>query len=155
MQRADLSAFSIFAAVAERRNFRAAAQGLGLSPSAVSHAVGALEAKLGVRLLARTTRSVAPTEAGQRLLARLRPALVEIESAIAELDASRNVPAGVLRLTVPRSAAKHLILPRAAAFARVPTPTSSSTSTATKASSTSSLAASMQGFASARVSSGT
>ncbi len=81
MRRADLPLLLTFAAVAGRRSFRAAARELGMSPSAVSHAVGSLEERLGVRLLARTTRSVALTEAGQQLLARLEPALAEIVAA--------------------------------------------------------------------------
>jgi len=83
---------------------------VGASASGLSDAVRRLEAQLGVRLLHRTTRSVAPTEAGERLLARLGPALTEVEAALDEIDGFRDRPAGTLRLNVPLSAAR-LILP--------------------------------------------
>ena len=118
MPREDLAALSVFAAVASCRSFRAAARELGLSPSAVSHAVAGLEARLGTRLLARTTRSVAPTEAGQTLLAQLKPALAEIDGAVARASESGSTPSGLLRITVPRGAVQPLLLPRVAAFAR-------------------------------------
>lgn len=78
MNRTNLSQLAVLAAVAQCASFRGAARELGIAPSAVSHAVASLEARLGVRLLARSTRSVAPTEEGARLLERLRPALSEI-----------------------------------------------------------------------------
>ena len=118
MPRADLAALSVFAAVASCRSFRAAARELGLSPSAVSHAVGALEARLGVRLLARTTRSLALTAEGEALLAQLGPALAEIDAAVVRAVESGATPAGLLRLTVPRSAVQPMLLPRLGAFAR-------------------------------------
>ena len=117
MPREDLSALAIFAAVADRQSFRAAARDLDLSPSAVSHAVTGLETRLGVRLLARTTRSVAPTDAGRTLLAQLRPALLEIDAAVAATSEARARPSGLLRLTVPGSAVRQLLLPKFAAFA--------------------------------------
>ena len=117
MPRESLAALSVFATVAARRSFRAAARDLELSPSAVSHAVSALEARLGTRLLARTTRSVAPTEAGQALLAQLAPALGEIDAALLRAAESGARPSGLVRITVPRSAIEPLFLPRAAAFA--------------------------------------
>ncbi|MBK3424580.1 LysR family transcriptional regulator, partial [Methylobacterium ajmalii] len=83
MVRADLSDLAAFAAVAHHRSFRRAAAALGLSPSALSHALRGLEERMGVRLLNRTTRSLAPTEAGAALLARLGPALDEIAQAVA------------------------------------------------------------------------
>jgi DNA-binding transcriptional LysR family regulator len=118
MERTDLASLTVFAAVATRRSFRAAAKELSLSPSAVSYAIASLEEKLGIRLLARTTRSVAPTEAGQRLLERLRPALAEVDAAIEALDEARDSPSGILRLTVPRLAADLILLPWIGQFAR-------------------------------------
>lgn len=82
----DLGALAMFAVVAEERSFTRAAVRLGVSRSAVSHAMQALEARLGSRLLARTTRAVAATEPGLRLLARLGPALGDIEAALLDVD---------------------------------------------------------------------
>lgn len=107
-QLGDLAAFT---AVAQAGGFRDAARLAGSSASGLSEAVRRLEEKLGVRLLNRTTRSVALTEAGARLLERLAPALNEVEAALAALDALRDRPAGLLRLNVPVSAAR-LVLPR-------------------------------------------
>lgn len=118
MRRADLPALSLFAAVAARRSFRGAARDLGLSVSAVSHAINGLEASLGVRLLARTTRSVAPTEAGQRLLDGLEPALAAIADAVEVATAAERRLTGTLRISVPRSAAEMLLVPLAVAFTR-------------------------------------
>lgn len=109
----DLVAFAV---LAERRSFRRAADVLGVSPSALSHRLRKMEAELGVRLLNRTTRSVAPTEAGERLLARLSPALGEIAAGLSEVAAFRERPAGRLRLNVPRSAARLTIAPRLGGF---------------------------------------
>lgn len=92
------------------RGFRDAARTMGTSASGLSEAVRRLETRLGVRLLNRTTRSVVPTEAGERLLARLAPALDEVEAALDVADASRDTPAGTLKLNVPVSAAR-LVLP--------------------------------------------
>jgi len=117
MSRNHLSQLAVLAAVARNRGFRDAAKELGIAPSAVSHAVSALEAALGVRLLARSTRSVAPTEAGAQLLERLRPALSEIDLALEAVVASRDEPAGNLRLTVPRTAAHTVLAPKLGAFA--------------------------------------
>lgn len=108
---ADLDDLSAFTAVARAGGFRDAARILGASPSAVSEAVRRLEAKLGVRLLNRTTRSVAPTEAGARLLERLTPALAEVEAALDVVNAFRDRPAGTLRLNVPASVAKVVLPP--------------------------------------------
>ena len=104
----DLGAF---VAVARAKGFREAARSTGGSPSGLSEAVRRLEAELGVRLLNRTTRSVAPTEAGQSLLARLAPALGEMEAALDAVNSFRDRPAGTLRLNVPVSAAR-LVLPK-------------------------------------------
>jgi DNA-binding transcriptional LysR family regulator len=108
--KADLSDLEAFAAVARARGFREAARNTGGSASALSEAVRRLEGRLGVRLLHRTTRSVAPTEAGERLLDRLTPALGEVEAALDVVNGFRDRPAGSLRLNVPLSAAE-LVLP--------------------------------------------
>jgi len=118
MKHTDLPSLSIFAAVCEAGGFRAAARTLGLSVSAVSHAVNGLEARIGVRLLARTTRSVAPTEAGARLLAQLGPALTAIDDAVEAASASQAHIAGTIRLSVPRSAAQLVLVPLASRFMR-------------------------------------
>jgi DNA-binding transcriptional LysR family regulator len=117
MSRAHLSQLAVLAAVAQSGSFRRAARELGIAPSAISHAVASLEGSLGVRLLARTTRSVAPTEAGTRLLERLRPALSEIDLALEAAIETRDRPAGNLRLTVPRTAAYLVLAPRLGGFA--------------------------------------
>ncbi|MCJ2058363.1 LysR family transcriptional regulator [Methylobacterium sp. J-048] len=119
MKRTDLPALSIFAAVAARRSFRGAARDLGLSVSAVSHAINGLEASLGIRILARTTRSVAPTEAGRRLLDGLEPALAAIAEAVEAATASQQRLSGTLRFSVPHSAAEMILLPLAVAFTHV------------------------------------
>lgn len=106
----DLSDLSAFVAVAHARGFRDAARASGKSPSGLSEAVRRVEAALGVRLLYRTTRSVAPTEAGRRLLERLDSALTEVASALDVVNVFRDRPAGTLRLNVPVVAAR-LVLP--------------------------------------------
>ncbi len=107
---ADLGDLNAFVAVARARGFRDGARASGGSASGLSEAVRRLEAQLGVRLLNRTTRSVVPTEAGQRLLERLGPALAEVEDALDVVNGFRDRPAGWLRLNVPISAAR-LVLP--------------------------------------------
>jgi DNA-binding transcriptional LysR family regulator len=107
----DLSDLNAFVAVARAGGFRGGARTSGASASGLSEAVSRLETQLGVRLLNRTTRSVAPTEAGERLLARLSPALTEVEAALDVVNGFRDKPAGTLRLNVPVSAAK-LVLPK-------------------------------------------
>lgn len=116
MDRTYLAQLSILSAVAAHRSFRGAAKELGIAPSAVSHAVSRLEAGLGVRLLARTTRSVAPTEEGRQLLERLAPALSEIGEALSAVAETRDHPAGNLRITAPRFATDTLIAPRLGEF---------------------------------------
>ena len=106
----NLSDLGAFLAVARAKGFRDGARATGGSASGLSEAVRRLETRLGVRLLNRTTRSVVPTEAGQRLLERLGPALNEVEAALDGMDGFRNRPAGTLRLNVPVSAAR-LALP--------------------------------------------
>lgn len=114
----DLSDLKAFAAVAARRSFRAAAVELGVSPSAVSHAIRRLEERLGIRLLNRTSRSVAATEAGERLLLRLQPALHNIAGALEAVNGFRDTPMGTVRLNMPRSAAPLLLAPLAARYLR-------------------------------------
>jgi DNA-binding transcriptional LysR family regulator len=109
--KAELDDLNAFVAVARARGFRDGARATGASASGLSEAVTRLETQLGVRLLNRTTRSVMPTEAGQRLLDRLGPALAEVESALDVVNNFRDKPAGTLRLNVPLSAAR-LVLPK-------------------------------------------
>ncbi len=116
MDRHPLPDLMAFARIAELKSFRKAAQALGVSPSALSHALRNMEARLGVRLLNRTTRSVALTEAGERLLARLRPALDDIGQALSEVKDFRDRPAGRLRLNMSRGAARMIVAPRLASF---------------------------------------
>jgi len=101
----------MFLAVAEERSFTRAAAKLGISQSALSHTVRRLEAKLGLRLLTRTTRSVAPTEAGEQLLETLRPALDEIDDKLASLTELRERPAGTVRITSSAHAARAVLWP--------------------------------------------
>jgi DNA-binding transcriptional LysR family regulator len=116
MLRPDLPDLAAFAAVARHRSFRRAAIELALSASALSHAIRGLEERLGVRLLNRTTRSVTPTEAGERLLARLEPAFRDIEGAVGEIDQFRRQPAGSLRITTSIPAAELILAPMVARF---------------------------------------
>ncbi|WP_026870093.1 LysR family transcriptional regulator [Inquilinus limosus] len=109
---------SAFLAVAEAGGFTGAAARLGVSPAAVSQAVKALEARIGALLFVRTTRRVGLTEAGAALLARVGPAATEIVSAIEEVGAMGSVPAGLLRLTVPRMAVPLIVEPVVAALRR-------------------------------------
>jgi DNA-binding transcriptional LysR family regulator len=118
MARDEFSVLSGFVAVAEERSFTRAATRLGVSPSALSHAVRSLEERLGVRLLTRTTRSVAPTEAGEQLLARVRPALGDLRQALDQVSGLGKRPAGHLRLVLPRSAALIALVPRLGQLAR-------------------------------------
>ncbi len=111
MQQADFADLDAFTAVARARGFRAAAALRSVSASSLSEAVRRLETRLGVRLLNRTTRSVTPTEAGQKLLDRLSPALADVALALDEVNAFRDSPTGTLRLNVPGIVAK-AILPR-------------------------------------------
>lgn len=116
MSKTNLSELQIFAVVARFRSFRGAAAELGVSPSALSHTMRHLEARLQVRLLNRTTRSVAPTEAGRQLLARLAPALLEIESALETVNIFRASPHGSLRINAPRAAIDLVLAPLMADF---------------------------------------
>ncbi len=118
MVRQDLAELSAFATVAEERSFTRAAAVLGVSQSALSHAIRGLEKKMGVQLLARTTRSVSATAAGTALLKELAPALERIGKAVAETMQQRERPAGRIRLIIPRTATEIVLLPKLAAFAR-------------------------------------
>jgi DNA-binding transcriptional LysR family regulator len=118
MLRDELSVLAAFAVVAEERSFTRAAVRLGIGTSAVSHAIRSLEERLGVRLLARTTRSVAPTEAGQRLLGQVRPALETIQGALTDVGRLRGKPAGTIRLVAPPLAITLGVSPKLARFMR-------------------------------------
>jgi DNA-binding transcriptional LysR family regulator len=111
MTRSDLGNLAAFVAVADRRGFRAAAAQLGVTPSALSHSMRLLEERLGVRLLNRTTRSVSMTDAGHRLLDRLRPAMQQIDEALENLNQERERPLGRLRISARRVAAAAVIAP--------------------------------------------
>jgi len=117
MRKTPYTEFSAFMAVAEQLNFTKAAKQIGVSTATLSQTVRALEERLGVRLLNRTTRSVAPTEAGEHLLTRLKPLLDDYEAAINSVNEFRDKPAGVVRLTVAPPAAHAVIGPKLAEFA--------------------------------------
>jgi DNA-binding transcriptional LysR family regulator len=116
MTPASLADLQAFAAVARLRSFRRAADELGVSPSALSHTLRALETRLGVRLLNRTTRSVAPTEAGDELLVKLSPALLNIQDALDHVNKFRDSPLGTLRINAPRAAVEWVLTPLVARF---------------------------------------
>jgi DNA-binding transcriptional LysR family regulator len=110
MQRGSLVDLTAFIAVADHRSFRAAASRLGVTPSALSHSMRQLEERLGLRLLHRTTRSVSPTDAGLRLLERLRPAIDQIADALENLNEERSRPFGRLRIYATHMAAAAVIV---------------------------------------------
>jgi DNA-binding transcriptional LysR family regulator len=114
----DLGELAAFAVVAEERSFTRAAARLGISQSALSHSMRGLEKRLGLQLLARTTRSVSPTAAGTALLQDLTPALERIERSLAETRKRRESPTGRIRLIIPRTATYMVLLPKLARFAR-------------------------------------
>ena len=114
----DLGELAAFAVVAEERSFTRAAARLGISQSALSHSMRGLEKRLGLQLLARTTRSVSPTAAGTALLQDLTPALERIERSLAEARKRRESPTGRIRLIIPRTATYMVLLPKLARFAR-------------------------------------
>src|SRR3954469_9727063 len=111
MPRHNLNDLLAFRAVARERSFTRAAALTGVSPSALSHTIRALEERLGVRLLTRTTRSVAPTQAGERLLATIGPHFDEIEAGLAALTELRDKPAGTIRITAGEHAAEAILWP--------------------------------------------
>jgi DNA-binding transcriptional LysR family regulator len=116
MDRGDLTNLTAFVAVADQRSFRAAASRLGVTPSALSHSMRQLEERLEVRLLHRTTRSVSLTDAGLRLLERLRPAIDQIAGALEHLNEERQRPMGKLRIYANHVAAASVIAPIWARF---------------------------------------
>ncbi|WP_194791618.1 LysR family transcriptional regulator [Pseudomonas sp. UFMG81] len=116
MKTPNTADLSLFLCIARHLNFSRAAVELGLSPSALSHALRTLETRLGVRLFNRTTRSVALTEAGTRLYQRLQPAFRDIADALADLDHLRDTPSGTLRITAGRAAVRLALLPLASRF---------------------------------------
>jgi DNA-binding transcriptional LysR family regulator len=111
MRREELGDLAAFLAVAEEKSFTRAAAKLGTSQSALSHTIRRLEARLGLRLLTRTTRRVAATETGERLIETLRPALAEIDGRLTALTALRAKPAGTIRITTGEQAAERFLLP--------------------------------------------
>lgn len=111
MRRMDMGGLAMFLAVAEERSFTRAAAKLGVSQSALSHAIRRLEQRMDLRLLTRTTRSVAPTEAGERLMETVAPAFDEIDARIAALTELRSRPAGTVRITTSEHAARTLLWP--------------------------------------------
>lgn len=111
MARQPINDLSAFIAVARERSFTRAAAKLGVSQSALSHTITALEARLGIRLLTRNTRSVSPTEAGERLLFTVGPRMDEIEAELAALGDFREKPAGTIRITAGEHAAEAILWP--------------------------------------------
>ena len=118
MQRGSLDQLVAFVAVARERSFTGAAAKLGVSQSALSHTIRELEERLGVRLLTRTTRSVAPTEAGERLLRDIGPRFDEIDAALAAVSELRKKPAGTIRITATEFAIDTVLLPKLAPLLR-------------------------------------
>ena len=118
MRKASIAEMSAFVAIAERSSFAKAATQLGVSRSSLSESLRALEERLGVRLLNRTTRSVALTEAGERLFVQLRPLLDNFDAALDSVNVFRDSPAGHVRITVPRPAARNIIAPILSRFLR-------------------------------------
>jgi len=106
------------AAIAARKSFRAAANDLGISPSALSHAVASLESRLGVRLFNRTTRSVSLTPAGEQFLTRVKPAMNEIADAMHEVNEQRSTPAGLIRINTSEGAGEQILAPIVTEFLR-------------------------------------
>ncbi|MBB2689937.1 UNVERIFIED_ORG: DNA-binding transcriptional LysR family regulator [Rhizobium esperanzae] len=111
MPRSSVDDLIAFLAVAREQSFTKAAAKLGVSQSALSHTIRGLEARLGLRLLTRTTRSVSPTEAGERLLVSIGPRFDEIESSLAALSAFRDKPAGTIRINAGEHAANSVLWP--------------------------------------------
>lgn len=116
MDRGHISDLGAFVAIGKHLSFRRAATELGVTPSALSHTLKQLEDRLNIRLINRTTRSVALTEAGLTLFEQLRPAFEGIETAVEDLNVYRQAPVGTVRLNVPRAALRHVVLPLIAEF---------------------------------------
>src|SRR6516165_10668347 len=119
MRETQFADLNVFVAVADQASFTKAARLLGLSTATLSQTIRALEGRLGVRLLNRTTRSVALTDAGERLLTQLRPLLDGFDAAIESVNAFRDKPAGHLRLTMPPPVARFVLGPILARFLRL------------------------------------
>src|SRR5579859_4279977 len=109
MPRQTVDDLLAFLAVARERSFTKAAAQLGVSQSALSHTIRGLETRLGLRLLTRTTRSVAPTEAGERLISKVGPHFEEIDAELAALSELREKPAGTIRITAAENAAESVL----------------------------------------------
>src|SRR5512132_4382009 len=118
MPRQDVNDLLAFIAVARERSFTRAAAKLGVSQSALSHTISGLEARLGLRLLTRTTRSVSPTEAGERLLRTVGHRFEEIEAELEALSELREKPAGTIRITATDYAADTILWPKLVKFLR-------------------------------------
>src|ERR671913_351775 len=118
MQRGHLDDLQAFVAVARERSFTKAAVKLGVSQSALSHTIRELEERLGVRLLSRTTRSVSPTEAGERLLHNIGPRFDEIEAEVSAVSELREKPAGTIRITATENATETILVPKLAPLLR-------------------------------------
>lgn len=118
MRREELSDLAVFLAVAEQRSFTRAAAKLGTSQSALSQVVRRLEARMGVKLLTRTTRNVAPTEAGEQLAETLRPAFDTIDAKLVALSALGERPSGTVRITTSRHAAQTILWPAVATLVK-------------------------------------
>src|SRR5215467_9619632 len=118
MQHGKLNDLLVFRSVATERSFTRAAAKLGVSQSALSHTIRALEERLGLRLLTRTTRSVSPTEAGERLLHSVGPRFEEIEAELTAVRELREKPAGTIRVTATEYAADAILLPKLAKLLR-------------------------------------
>src|SRR5271169_2458777 len=116
MMRVNLNDLLAFLAVGQQRSFTKAAATLGVSQSALSHTIRGLEARLGIRLLTRTTRSVAPTQAGERLLGSVGPRFDEIDAELAALSELREKPSGTIRITTGEHAAETILWPAMARF---------------------------------------
>lgn len=116
MRRIRSTDLAIFLAIAQHRSFRKAAVELGVTASALSHSLRAIEERLDVRLVNRTTRGVGLTEAGERLFDRIRPAFLDIDDALEDLDKFRGQPYGKLRINAPRPAARMVLLPIVSRF---------------------------------------
>lgn len=118
MQRTNLNDLVVFLTVAHERSFTRAAAKLGMSQSSLSHIVRDLEARLGIRLLTRTTRSVSPTEAGERLINSVGPRLDEVESELSAVAALRDKPSGTIRITATDFATDAILMPKLDRFLR-------------------------------------
>lgn len=118
MLKENFNELQIFLVVARERSFTKAAGKLGVSQSALSHAIKALEERLNIRLLTRTTRSVAPTEAGERIIACLEPRITDLEQELASLIQQDSIPSGNIRLSVGEHAARSLVWPKLKPFLR-------------------------------------